>query len=134
MSASRFPVNPRKKALLHKGLLLFLTPSVLSATVPNVTRPRMVAIPVIADTTGAFLGDRSTAGMCQKRKLSDKVKIDAALVNLEAGKFSFRMIDAIRSYGQRREDLRLPNNADESNLSQQVNLAATNGFEHLWPT
>ena len=70
----------------------------------------------------------------QKRKLSDKVKIDAALANLEAGKFSFRMVDAIRSCGQRREDLRLPNNADESNLSQQINLAATNGFEHLWPT
>ena len=30
--------------------------------------------------------------------MSDKMKIDAALANLETGKFSFRMIDAIKEH------------------------------------
>jgi hypothetical protein len=45
----------RKKPLRHNGFLLFLTPSVLSATVMNVTRSRMVAIPLTADAAGTIL-------------------------------------------------------------------------------
>ena len=39
----------RKKALRHKGLLLFLTSLAVSVTFPRITRPRMVEIPLTAD-------------------------------------------------------------------------------------
>ena len=36
--------------------------------------------------------------------MSEKMKIDVALANLEAGKFSFRMVDAIKDHISRVEN------------------------------